>query len=91
MISELSKHERTAEWMDLRALQQYASVCERTLREWIHLTINPLPASQVEHGKILVKRSQFDSWLQARPIQSVDSMDINCIADEIVNELRRAA
>jgi len=43
MISERSK----PEWMDLKALTQYACVSERTLREWLHRPIDPLPASRV--------------------------------------------
>jgi hypothetical protein len=35
------------EWLDLRALTQYASVSQRTIREWIHRSGNPLPAAQV--------------------------------------------
>lgn len=30
------------EWLDLKALQQYACVSERTLREWIHRPVNPV-------------------------------------------------
>ena len=35
------------EWLDLKALQLYACVSERTLREWIHRPFNPLPAARV--------------------------------------------
>lgn len=79
------------EWMDLKTTQAYADVSERTLREWIHRTPNPLPAVQVEHGKILIKRSKFDEWLEAHPIQLIDSIDINQIADEILKGFRKAA
>jgi len=79
------------EWMDLKTTQAYADVSERTLREWIRRTPNPLPAVQVEHGKILIKRSKFDQWLEAHPIQLIDSIDINQIADEIIKGLRKAA
>jgi hypothetical protein len=53
------KLEIRAEWMDLKALQQYACISERTIREWIRRPRNPLPAVQVDK-KLLVKRSQFD-------------------------------
>ena len=79
------------EWMDLRSTQTYADVSERTLRDWIHRPLNPLPASQVEHGKILIKRSKFDQWLDAQPILSIDSIDINKMADEIINQFKEAA
>ena len=77
MISERSK----AEWMDLKALTQYACVSERTLREWLHRPIDPLPASRVE-TKILVRRSTFDQWLENHRLKLVD---VGCIVDEMVS------
>ena len=91
MIPEKSQLERWPEWMDLKILQQYASVSERTLRDWIHRPVNPLPAKQVSHGKILVKRGQFDSWMEAFPYQPVESIDVNHITDEIIDQFRKAA
>jgi excisionase family DNA binding protein len=66
--------------LDLKALQQYACVSERTLREWIHRPVNPLPASRVG-TKILVRRSVFDRWLENHRIEPVD---VSGIVDEIV-------
>lgn len=68
------------EWMDLKALRQYACVSERTLREWIHRATNPLPASRVG-SKILVRRSVFDGWLESHELKPVD---VGCIVDELV-------
>ena len=68
------------EWLDLKALQRYACVSERTLREWIHRAVNPLPASRVG-TKILVRRSAFDAWLEAHKL---DRVDVGCIVDEIL-------
>jgi len=76
MISDAQR-----EWLDLKALQGYACISERTLREWIHRPTNPLPASQVG-SKILVRRSTFDRWLEAHHIESVD---IGCIVEELAN------
>jgi hypothetical protein len=42
-----------SEWLDLKALTRYAYVCERTLRDWMHRPVDPLPAVQVG-SKILV-------------------------------------
>ena len=75
--------------MDLRSTQDYANVSERTLREWIHRPVNPLPAAQVDHGKILIKRGNLDLWLEAHPVLSIDSIDVNVIADKILNDLKR--
>lgn len=79
------------EWKDLRSLQQYAAVSDRTLREWIHLPVNPLPAVQVDQGKLFVKRTDFDRWLAAHRYQPVNSIDLDRITSEIVNEFQKAA
>jgi excisionase family DNA binding protein len=71
------------EWMDLKALQQYACISDRTLREWVHRPIDPLPAARVG-AKILVRRSTFDHWLENHRIEAVD---VGCIVDEMVAEL----
>jgi excisionase family DNA binding protein len=76
MISERPQ----PEWLDLKALQLYACVSERTLREWIHRAINPLPATRVG-AKILVRRSTFDNWLENHRLQTID---VGCIVDELV-------
>jgi excisionase family DNA binding protein len=68
------------EWMDLKALTQYACVSERTLREWIHRPDNPLPAVRVG-SKLLVRRSTFDLWLENHRLKPAD---LSCIVDEIV-------
>jgi len=68
------------EWLDLKALQGYACVSERTLREWIHRSANPLPAVRVG-TKILIRRTTFDQWLENHRVQSVD---VACIVDEMV-------
>ena len=72
------------EWFDLGALQQYACVSERTLRDWIHRPVDPLPAVRVG-TKILIRRSVFDSWLESHQVKSID---VNRIVDEIVAGLR---
>jgi hypothetical protein len=72
------------EWLDLKALTEYACVSERTLRNWIHSADNPLPAAQ-RGNKIFVKRTVFDEWLQSHLIRS--GQRIKDIADSVVNEL----
>jgi excisionase family DNA binding protein len=69
-----------AEWLDLRALQRYACVSERTLREWIHRPGNPLPAVRVG-TKLLIRRNTFDRWLEAHQIKQVD---VGCMVEEIL-------
>ena len=68
------------EWMDLRALTQYACVSERTIRDWIHRAVDPLPASRVGI-KILVRRCKFDRWLETHQVTHID---VGGIVDELV-------
>ena len=68
------------EWLDLRRLQEYAPVSERTLRAWIHSPVDPLPASCVGR-KILVRRSDFDAYLERHRVKQVD---VNAIVKELV-------
>ncbi len=75
------------EWMDLKGLTGYAAVSERTLREWIHRAVKPLPAVQVG-GKILIKRAAFDRWLEAQPLMPADSIDVQGMASAILADLR---
>ena len=90
-MPEKAQLARWPEWMDLKTLQHYADISDRTLREWIHLPVRPLPAKQVERGKLLVKRSEFDSWLESHQYQPLDSIDVDQITDQIIDQFRKAA
>jgi excisionase family DNA binding protein len=68
------------EWMDLRPLTAYASVSERTLREWIHRPENLLPAVRLGM-KLLVRKSALDRWLEAHQVKHVD---VGYIVEEMV-------
>jgi excisionase family DNA binding protein len=71
------------EWLDLKAVQQYACVSERTLRDWIHRT-DPLPAVRVG-AKMLVRRSDFDRWLQNHTIKNPS---VSGIVEKILSGLK---
>jgi hypothetical protein len=75
------------EWLDLATLTRHVAVSERTLRGWIHRSINPLPAVRVQ-GKILVRRSVFNRWLESHPLVPADSLDVEATANEIIAGLR---
>jgi excisionase family DNA binding protein len=72
--------EQQPEWLDLGNLHQYACVSTRTLYDWIHRSDDPLPAVRVG-GKILVRRSTFDRWLEAHPVKHID---VGRMVDELV-------
>ena len=73
-----------SEWLDLRALQKYACVSERTLRDWIHRPVDALPAVRVG-TKLLVRRSTFDAWLEAHKLKQID---IDIILDEMISRIK---
>jgi excisionase family DNA binding protein len=73
------------EWLDLRALTRYAAVSERTIREWIHRSNNPLPAAQVGN-KLLISRRAFDAWLAAHRVQP--PQDVSTIVNDVMHRMR---
>jgi excisionase family DNA binding protein len=75
------------EWLGLRELTLYASISERTLRSWLHRPLDPLPGVQVG-GKILIRRSQFDAWLEQHRVRQISSVDVDDIVEELVGEFR---
>jgi hypothetical protein len=80
--------ETRVEWLDLRALTEYACVCERTIRGWIHSPTNPLPAVQVGR-KILVSRRILDTWLERHAVRLLEEINIDVIVREVVEGVRR--
>lgn len=67
-------------WLDLRRLREYASVSNRTLRDWIHSPVDSLPAVQVG-TKILVRKSDFDRWLEKHKVKP---LELGAMVEEIV-------
>ena len=81
------REETSQEWLGLRKLTEYADVSERTLRSWMRRSDDPLPAVQVG-AKILIRRSEFDRWLERHRIRTIDSVDIDGIVEELVEKTR---
>jgi excisionase family DNA binding protein len=75
------------EWLGLRELSVYANVSERTLRSWIRSPRDPLPATRVG-GKVLVRRTEFDRFLDRHQVQPLASVDVDRIVDEVVGQHR---
>jgi excisionase family DNA binding protein len=74
------------EWLSLRQLTEYAAVSDRTLRDWLHRSTDALPAVRVD-GKIFVRRTAFDEWLERHRIEPDAEIDV----DGIVNDLLKDA
>ena len=75
------------EWLSLRQLTEYAAVSERKLREWLHRATDALPAIRVD-GKILVRRSQFDAWLECHRIQPDAPVDVDGIVSGLLRDVQ---
>ena len=85
--SEMTPKGTWPEWMSLKSVASYADVSERTLREWMHSPDNPLPYSQ-RGGKILIKRVQFDEWMNRQTVQAT-RINVDSIVNEICSAVRK--
>lgn len=74
------------EWLGLKEVTQYAAVSERTVRAWIHASINALPAVRVG-GKLLVRRSELDAWLGRHRVKPLDAIDLDGIVRGVLQGL----
>jgi hypothetical protein len=70
------------QYFDLKGLSQYASLGVGTLRDY--LSAGDLPHFRLK-GKILVRRSEFDQWLEGF---RVEKKDIRAIAGSILKKLK---
>ena len=75
-------------YLDLKALSAYSTMGVSTLRH--HLRVNGLPSFKVpgkggKTGKILVKRSEFDDWIEQ--FRSNDCIDPDAVANDVLDSL----
>lgn len=73
------------ECMDLRELTEYVAVSDRTLRAWLRRETDALPAVRVG-GKILIRRSDFDQWLEKHRIQPGAAIDVDAIVNDLLGD-----
>src|SRR5215469_1576620 len=71
------------EWLGLRQLTEYADISERTLRTWIYSRTDPLPATKVS-GKVLVRKTDFDRYLERHRVKPLDSIDLDGIVRDVM-------
>ena len=72
-------------FLGLRALAGYSSLSVRKLRDCLEHPQHPLPCYRVG-GKILVRRSEFDTWMAA--YRHRGRQDVDRIVSEVLHELR---
>lgn len=71
------------QFFDLRGLSAYSAMGVPTLRDYIRN--NKLPSFKVR-GKILIKKSEFDSWIENFRINK--TQDLDSLVDEIMDSLK---
>lgn len=71
------------EWLGLKELSYYADISERTLRSWIYSPVDPLPAAKV-CGKVLVRRSDFDAYLERHWIKPLEEINLDAIVNDVI-------
>lgn len=71
-------------YFDLKGLSKYSTISVRTLRDYIKN--NELPCFKVG-GKILVKRSEFDQWMEQFRVKK--GQDLDMIVDDIIKNLKK--
>jgi hypothetical protein len=71
-------------YMSVRGLAAYSSLSIRTLRSYLVHPLRPLPHFRVG-GKILVRRADFDAWLNGFKVQ--DSGDFEQLVNETLQGL----
>lgn len=79
-MSNLSDTDRL---LDLRRLSGYSSLGIPTLRDYIRS--DGLPCFKIR-GKILIKQSEFDTWLEQYRVNQ--SKDLDSIVDEVMDSLK---
>jgi hypothetical protein len=87
-------------WLSLEALSQYSGLSVRSLRGYLSDPHRPLPHYRMREphviatasgerrtvsGKILVRRSEFDRWMEGYRSKP----DLDRLVDEVVSEFRR--
>lgn len=102
VVETVTLHQELDPWFSLDALSQYSGLSVRSLRAYLNDPHHPLPCYRMREpriiqtkagkcrtvtGKILVRRSDFDRWMQAfRHVPDVDRL-----VNEVVRGLPNAA
>lgn len=70
------------QYFDLKGLAAYSALSVSSLRT--HIKTSGLPCYRLG-GKLLIRKSQFDSWVER--FQLASSQDLDRVADEIMDEI----
>jgi hypothetical protein len=73
-------------YLSLRGLASYSSLSTRTLRGYLSDPLRPLPCYRIG-GKIVVRISEFDTWLAAHR-ETTPLVDVRAIVDDMLGPRR---
>jgi len=100
VVEAITVHTDLDPWLSLEALSRYSGLSVRSLRAYLadphrhlphyrmkepHVVATKSGALRTVTGKILVRRSDFDRWMDA--FKHTPSLDR--LVDEVVSEFRR--
>jgi hypothetical protein len=71
-------------FLPLKALASYSGLSVRKLRDYLDDPANPLPCYPVG-GKIVVRRSEFDTWIAA--YRRHGRRDVDAIVNDVLRTL----
>jgi len=71
----------------MAALATYSGLSVRTLRALLVDPVDPLPYFRLP-GKILVKKSEFDAWIERRRVQTNNGPNLGGMVDDIMAGFR---
>ncbi len=74
------------QYLDLKGLSRYSSLSVRTLRDYLSDSSRPLRSYCIKR-KILVKRTDFDTWMEQ---YRTDVKTVDHIVAEILGDLKNA-
>ncbi len=78
-------------YMSLRALSAYAGISEGTLQGHLHDPHYPIPhfkMGEAQNSKILVKKSEFDRWMERHRGSGLKAgPEIDRIVEEVMSDL----
>lgn len=76
-------------YFDLAGLAEYSCISVRRLRGYLRDRYNPLPHFKPggPEGKILVKKSEFDAWVERSRQTRTKGPDLNALVDEILADV----
>jgi hypothetical protein len=79
-----SSHQIHDVYLSLKDLSSYAGFSVRRLRDFLSDANAPLPCYRIG-GKVLVKRSEYDTW--AKGFRRVSSATLDAVVTELMKDI----